>query len=488
VLTPAEAAEVERARAGFAQNLLFERMVRVLPPPSEAEVEALRRQRSTLAEIRFVTFANWDRARAWKRRLDTGTPLSALDAAIAREGQAFATADTFRFVAAQEIPDTLANVIWNLRPGQASAIHDFAGQPTIILTRRFQPRPLASSMTEDVTLKADLIRKGYDRIRQDFRLRLAAEGKRTFDEEGLSILLAAHLKVPPRNDVDSVSGLPIVRTSIGLPVVAPADTGHAIGTIRGRTFTIGDYLDYWARVPALGRPEVRERGAVEGAVDRVLLADEILRVAREQGLDKEPSVVEAVDRQREGFELDHYFAEEIQAKVKVTEAALRKYYEKDPKHYDDRASIDTHIIVLDRQSLADSLMTRLRNGASFSELAHEYSMDGATAAEGGRAGTQYRGTQENAGLEDAMFATPVGQIGGPEKTPQGWVIWRVDAATPPVKRDFTQARSMVERDFRTIESDRLLRARLDQLRKEAKVKLYPERITPDLGRGGPWDD
>jgi len=68
------------------------------------------------------------------------------------------------------------------------------------------------------------------------------------------------------------------------------------------------------------------------------------------------------------------------------------------------------------------------------------------------------------------------------------VIWRIEDATPGVVRNFEEARSMVERDFRIVEADRLVSEMLARLRKEAKVKIFEERVTADLGRGGPWDD
>jgi parvulin-like peptidyl-prolyl isomerase len=87
-----------------------------------------------------------------------------------------------------------------------------------------------------------------------------------------------------------------------------------------------------------------------------------------------------------------------------------------------------------------------------------------------------------------MFATPIGGLGGPEKTPQGWVIWRIDTATAGVKRTFEQARDMVERDYRILEADRILKEKLAALRQAAHVKIFEDRVTLDLGKGGPWDE
>jgi len=280
----------------------------------------------------------------------------------------------------------------------------------------------------------------------------------------------------------------VFRPALPVPTVSPADTGRVIARTKNATYTIGDYLRFWTQVTPVTRPEVRERLQLEGAVDRIALLPEILRRARERGLDKDPQILAEVAQKRESYALDHYYQEEIEGKVKVTEDGLRKLWSADPAHYNDRASVDLHLILVDHQSLADSLMTRLKAGATFSELAREYSNDVASGQKGGEVGRIFRGTQENAGLEDAMFNTPVGQLGGPEKTPQGWVIWRVDAAAPAVNRTFEQARDMVDRDYRILEAEKLLTAKLAKLRAKAQVKVYAERMTADLGAGGPWED
>ena len=485
VLTPDEQAEVERQRDLLIQNGLFNEMTKDLPPPTPEEIDLLGRQLTTLAEVRLVSFSSPERAAAWRSRLITGTPTSALDQAIRREGAQLADADSFRFVGADQIPDTLAQAIWSLRPGQVSTIHQVLGKATLIQLRQFGPRPGAVS-TSNRDLEGEFVRRRASKIRAQLRDRMIANTARTFEDDGMAVLLKAHLLVPRRNDVDTTTGVPIVNAVLPLPKVAPADTGRVVARAGGRAFTIGSYLAFWGRVPPLERPEVRDRQTLEGTVDRIALAPEISRLGREHGLDKDPQITGRIARLEQGIALDHYYRDEIQSKVKVDGAGPRKLFESTPGHYDDRPSITSRIIVVDRRSLADSLAARLKEGASFSDLARTYSMDGESATKGGDVGITYRGSQTNVGLEDAMYATAVGQFGGPERTPQGWVLWRIEAKTPGLKRSFEQAREMVERDYRILEAERLLGEKLTKLRKQAKVELYPERVTADLGSGGKW--
>lgn len=485
-LAPEESLSFQRDYDQLVENALFTELTKEVPPPSDADLERYRRRKTFLAEVRFVNFATVERARSWRSRLMIGTPFSKLDEAIRREGPALATADSFRFVAAEQIPDTLAQIIWAMRPGQVSdVIPDTAG-PTIILVRSFLRRP-GTMAGENAGLRMELQTKQYARIREDFRAQLAQRVGRTFDMPNMQKLLEAHLKLPPRTDIDSVTGKPVIRPNLPMPVMAWSDTGLVLARAGSTTVTVMGYLRFYARLQSYSRPEVREMGSLEGAVDRIALAPALLAAAKERGLDNQPNIVATLANMREGFAVTHFYHDMFETKVVVTEDGLRKLWSADPAHYNDRASVTPRILAVDRESLADSLATRLAAGASFVDLVKEYSIDGATVEKGGLTGEVFEGTQENAQLEHRMLLTPVGKWGGPERTPQGFTLWRIEAARPGVKRTFEDARWMVERDYKILEADRLLTAWLDGLKKSLHVEYYDDRITPMLGRGGPWD-
>lgn len=487
-LTPEEQAELDRARAQLVQNELFFDLAGGPIRPTPAELEVFRRQRSEIAEVRFVNFPDWDKARSWRMRLTTGTPFSALDEAIRRGGPEAPAADSFRFVAAEQIPDTLAKVIWAMRPGQVSELHSFAGQPVLIQLRAYAPYPRTASPEDSYTLEENYRRRREALLRERFRAELAERVGRVFVDEGMDVLLAGYLRLPPRNEVDSLTGMPRVRVNIPLPVFTAADTGLIVARTRDRELNLVSYLRYWGRLPMFALPEVRERSVLEGAVDRVILEDELVRMGLERGLDRKPTVVAELDRMREGFALDHWFETTIAPQVRVDDAALRRFFAAQPKgHYDDPATADARIILLDRKALADSLLALARGGADFAELARTHSMDVRSGAEGGRTRLE-RGTNKNVGLEDEIFATAAGELGGPERTPEGWVIWKTEAMSPGTIRTLDQAREWVERDYRIIEGERILEEHLARLRKQAKVRLFDERITAELGAGGSWGD
>ena len=78
---------------------------------------------------------------------------------------------------------------------------------------------------------------------------------------------------------------------------------------------------------------------------------------------------------------------------------------------------------------ADSLLTEIRGGADFEQVAKRESMDPASAELGGDLGWSRRGRTVPA-FERVMFAMPPGQVSPVFETEYGWHILRVDRVQP----------------------------------------------------------
>jgi foldase protein PrsA len=131
--------------------------------------------------------------------------------------------------------------------------------------------------------------------------------------------------------------------------------------------------------------------------------------------------------------------------VKVTDAEMREYYEKNKPRYAtaDRREIRQILVGADQQALAQRLVDELRSGASFARLARRYSLDPLAKTTGGRLVIAKDGA--DAAFEGAVFSAPRGTIAGPVRTKLGW---HVIEALGPVQRGKTWAYAEVEEQIR----------------------------------------
>ncbi|MDE2490587.1 MAG: peptidylprolyl isomerase [Elusimicrobia bacterium] len=105
--------------------------------------------------------------------------------------------------------------------------------------------------------------------------------------------------------------------------------------------------------------------------------------------------------------------------LKVTDDEARAYIEKHPTEV-----LVRHILVATPEKAQD-LAKKLRAGANFSKLAEKYSLDSATAAQGGRFPPLMYG-EVIPELQEIVFHMRTGEIGGPLKSKFGYHILRKD--------------------------------------------------------------
>jgi parvulin-like peptidyl-prolyl isomerase len=485
--TPQESVAYLKRRAAYLQYAYLTELRRREPPPTETDMQLFVRQNRELAEYRVITFADMQSARSWRQRLLRGVPVSVLESAIQEGGPNAPVAAPAQGVGAEQLPDTIAARIWKMRPGELSDIIDNNGKPAMFHVLSFVPRTSPVRLDDPNEVREEFEKRQLERVRRDYRLKLHQELRVTYDQQNMGYLLDRYIQTTPeRSGFDPVQNIPTYRLTMPMPQLAFDDSTRLLAwTARGDTLRMAKYLVFWNEQPAQSRPEIRTPEALTAAVDRVLFDDVLVERALAAGLDRDSTVIAELARARESVALDHWYRDEVWNQVDMSPANVQKYFDSRPGHYDDVEQVKPRIILLQRESEADSIKARLEAGESFSELAEKYSWHGVSAAKGGALGVVTRADNitGNVAAVESMMKTPVGKIGGPESTPEGWLVWIVDEHFPAKKRPLSdpEVKRAAERDYQVIESEKILGAKLEEMQAKANVQYFDERITKDLG-------
>jgi parvulin-like peptidyl-prolyl isomerase len=131
--------------------------------------------------------------------------------------------------------------------------------------------------------------------------------------------------------------------------------------------------------------------------------------------------------------------------VKVTDAEVRKHYNKNRAKYSTAARREIRQILLggNQRALAQSLVDQLRDGADFAQLARRYSRDPRARSSGGR--FEIAKGDVNRAYESVAFSIPNGRIAGPVRTQFGW---HVIEALGPVRRGKARPYAEVKEQIR----------------------------------------
>lgn len=178
----------------------------------------------------------------------------------------------------------------------------------------------------------------------------------------------------------------------------------------------------------------------------------LIQDAYNRGMDKSEALTSAVLANKDKFLLDVLYQREIKDKTSMSEAALKDYYDK----LTNKIRV-SHILVANVDT-AQSIVTRLSQGASYEQLAYDYSIDPNAKRNRGDLGyLLWGGMATLPEFEDAAFKLRVGEVSPPIKTRYGYHIIKVAEVEPNEARgDFATRRAALEKSFTAAQEARTM--------------------------------
>lgn len=131
--------------------------------------------------------------------------------------------------------------------------------------------------------------------------------------------------------------------------------------------------------------------------------------------------------------------------IDTSDEALKKEFEANKETYAQQEQVDADHILVEDEKLAEDLYRKLSEGANFTELAKEHSIDFNQEAENG-ANLGYFGRDEmDEVFEEKVFGMKVGEISSPFKTQHGWHIAKVNDKVEPKEAIFEDAKEQIKK-------------------------------------------
>jgi foldase protein PrsA len=176
----------------------------------------------------------------------------------------------------------------------------------------------------------------------------------------------------------------------------------------------------------------------------------LVAAAYERGLDKAEEVTTVIAQNKDKFLLDVLYSKEIESKVAVTETELKDYY--------NRIGTRVHAahILVPQLDTAQMIVKKLGEGATFEQLAYDYSIDPAAKRSKGDLGFITWGDMAALpDFEDAVFKLQPGEVSSPLQTRFGYHILKVIEKQPnPSIKPFEEMRSALSAKLSDIKRQR----------------------------------
>lgn len=254
-------------------------------------------------------------------------------------------------------------------------------------------------------------------------------------------------------------------------------------------------LDRLVVVEVLQRKATAEDKAKGKAAADKMFADFIKQAGSEDGFRRQ---VAAMGMSLESFTsqfttraiVEEVVNRELRDKIPVPPQQVQKYYDENPKRFEQPETVRAaHILLATRNlttnadltpeqqkaqlDLANALLKRARAGEDFGKLAKEFSQDPGSKERGGE--YVFPRGQMAMEFETAAFGMRPGQISDVVTTKFGHHIIKVLERNPAKKVEFEKIKDRIHDGLRSEEVDKQLPAYLEKVKKEAGVEILDEK-------------
>jgi peptidyl-prolyl cis-trans isomerase C/foldase protein PrsA len=166
---------------------------------------------------------------------------------------------------------------------------------------------------------------------------------------------------------------------------------------------------------------------------------------------------ELTQRTLEQMTIEKLYAEQVDARLAVSEESIRAYFDQHPEEFTEGEAVHAAQIVVKGIDDAKRIQGQLWAGKKFPDLARRYSLS-PEGKLGGDLGFFKRGTMPPA-FDEVVFTLPVNQVSEVVTTEFGFHLFKVLEKRPARKKELAEARAQIEKRL------------LDNARREAQANF-----------------
>ena len=214
---------------------------------------------------------------------------------------------------------------------------------------------------------------------------------------------------------------------------------------------------------------------------RKLVADEVLsQKAVRLGIDQKLEFKEKLDQIKKQFLVDKMLESELKEKIKADESDLFNYFEANKDKYTQKERAQVSLIKVKSKDLANTILSKLKSGQSFSELAKNHSVDESTNGSGGKYSgfitkeSQFLGYPKD--VSNTILNTNVTKWTKPILSAGHYTIFLVRSKEKEKKPTYNDVKSRIEFDYQMEKTQKRYQELIEESIAGDNIKFFTERI------------
>jgi len=208
-------------------------------------------------------------------------------------------------------------------------------------------------------------------------------------------------------------------------------------------------------------------------ISGLIIRKNTIRKALKAQLDKSQTFKNNVE-----FNFNTFLIQQIERQLKeritISQDSVKTYYEENLNRFTTEAEMRLSSILLDNQSLADSVSQLLNKGISFEEIVTQFSIQTNTAKNKGDMG--FFRKSELGTLADKIFEMKVGQWTGPINDEGKYLFLKCTGLKQTTLRSLAEVADEIKETLTSLKWFKVREQYAGSLKKENRVQLFPEKI------------
>jgi peptidyl-prolyl cis-trans isomerase C len=235
------------------------------------------------------------------------------------------------------------------------------------------------------------------------------------------------------------------------------------------TLTKDQLYDIISKLPPQQQEEYSTPGGKADIAGKLMDEEMFYLEAKREGLEKRSWVQKQIEASTRQILIAAYYRDYVDAEARPTDEEIHDYYEENADRYTSLAVLRAqHVFSKDKKKLEDIKQRIVEGGEKLTTMAHKYSEDKLTRADGGdlgffNPGGYIRGIGYSQVLNDSLLTMEVGKIYGPIKWERGYSLIRLNEKRPAELRPYDEVKDEI--------SNLLTKEKVEDVKKEVVAKI-----------------
>ena len=268
--------------------------------------------------------------------------------------------------------------------------------------------------------------------------------------------------------------IPALFVSVILALSGCGNRGQKVlAKIGDRVITLEEFDKKIERLPKQYQEILR--GQKKKFLDEIVQEELLHKEALKSKIDKDPETQEVIAEAKKRILVARLIKNRVQDKTFISEEEIKRYYDEHSEEFMLPERWRASHILVDTPEEAEKIREKLKQGASFEELAEKRSKD-AASKKGGDVGYFSKG-QLIPEFEKACFELELGELSDVIKTQFGYQVIKVTDRKSPEVQEFSSVGNIIKKDLERKRKTELLKELIADLQNNTKITINEELLS-----------